>query len=234
MQLFYCPEILQGNTFLNPEESRHCVKVLRKNTGDYINITDGSGHMFECILDEINQKKCTFHINSQSTIQKPVFSVHIAISPTKNSDRIEWFVEKSVEIGIQKISFIQTSFSERKNINTERIQKKVISAMKQSGRTFMPEIFSMTSLSSFLNSVEADQKFVAHLEDSKTEHLINLAKPNKNYLVIIGPEGGFSDLEINILKDKDYIIAKIGDYRLRTETAGVAVCAILNDINHIK
>ena len=232
MQLFYCPDILEGDTSLNAEESKHCVKVLRKKKGDHINVTDGSGHFFECFLDEINIKKCTFHVAQERTVELPGFSIHIAISPTKSLDRIEWFVEKAVEIGIEKISFIQSGFSERKHLNLDRLNKKAISAMKQSGRATLPQINGMTKLSSFVNSCEAEQKFVAHLDDTQTKHLISLAKPKKSYLVVIGPEGGFSSQEINLLQEKNFRKVKIGDYRLRTETAGITVCTTLNNINH--
>ena len=232
MQLFFCPDILPGNTYLNAEESRHCARVLRKKKGDLIQITDGAGHLFKCVLDEISTGKCSFHVEHKERIAQPDFSIHIAIAPTKSTDRIEWFVEKAVEIGVQEISFVRCAFSERKNLNLERLQKKAVSAMKQSGRAWLPQLNEMTKLSSFANSHEAQQKFVAHLEDKGTDHLIDLGVPKKSYLVVVGPEGGFSEEEIKLLKDKNYAVARIGDYRLRTETAGIAVCSILNIINH--
>ena len=231
MQLFYCPNIQKGETYLNQEESRHCVKSLRKKSGDIIHITDGNGNFYVGIIEDVSQKKCTFQIQSKKSIQKPDYSVHIAIAPTKNSDRIEWFIEKSVEIGVQKISLIQSAFSERKTINFGRMEKKAISALKQSMRAYFPEIIDIKNLSSFLEIADGDQKFVAHLENIETEHLRDLAKPKKSYLIIIGPEGGFSDQEITMIKDKDYKMAKIGNHRLRTETAGIVACTILNDIN---
>ncbi|MCK5469194.1 MAG: 16S rRNA (uracil(1498)-N(3))-methyltransferase [Cyclobacteriaceae bacterium] len=232
MQLFYCPGINNGDDFLDIEESRHCVKVLRKKTGDLINITDGLGNFYQAELADLNSKKCFFKILSSKSVKKNNYSIHIAIAPTKNSDRIEWFIEKAVEIGVDKISLIQTSYSERKTINLDRIKKKAISAMKQSVRAFLPELATMEKLSIFFNSAAEDQKFIAHLEDETTESLEHLVTPGTSYLILIGPEGGFSDEEISMAKSNQIKIVKIGNHRLRTETAGIVACSILNNINH--
>lgn len=234
MQLFYCPTIREGDTFLNQEESRHCVKALRKKSGDILQITDGFGNFYKCELKEVDHRKCSFSILSSNLTQKPDFSIQIAISPTKNLDRIEWFVEKAVEIGIDEISFIQTSYSERRSIKLERIKKKAISAMKQSMRAYLPIIHEMVPLNSFLKNSTADQKFVAHLENKETKHLLHEAKTSKKYLVLIGPEGGFSEEEILMIKENDFKVVKIGDYRLRTETAGIVACSTLHDINYLE
>lgn len=234
MQLFYCLAIPEGENFLNQEESRHCVKALRKKSGDIIQITDGLGSFYECELTEVDHRKCSFSILSSTLNQKPDFFIHIAISPTKNLDRIEWFIEKAVEIGINEISFIQSSFSERKVVKLDRIRKKAISAMKQSVHAYLPKINEMVSLNSFLKDSNAEQKFVAHLENKDTKHLLSEAKPSKKYLVLIGPEGGFSEEEILMIKENDYKVAKIGNYRLRTETAGIVACSTLNDINYLE
>lgn len=232
MQLFYCPEIVDGSDFLNLEESRHCVKVLRKMSGDVIHLTDGFGKFYEAQLTDLNPKKCSFKILSSTQAEKNSYFIHIAIAPTKNSDRIEWFIEKAVEIGVDKISFIQSTYSERKNINLARIQKKAVSAMKQSVRAGLPELAPMQKLNRFLNSNTEDQQFIAHLEDESTPYLEQLANPGNSYLILIGPEGGFSDEEILMIKEKQFSVAKIGDYRLRTETAGIVACTVLNNINH--
>ena len=231
MQLFYCPWINKGDDFLDIEESRHCVKVLRKKTGDLINITDGLGNFYQAELADLNSKKCFFKILSSKSVKKNNYSIHIAIAPTKNSDRIEWFIEKAVEIGVDKISLIQTSYSERKTINPDRIKKKAVSAMKQSVRAFLPELATMEKLNNFINSQIEDQKFIAHLESETTEYLEHLANPGNGYLILIGPEGGFSDEEISMAKSNQFKVVKMGDYRLRTETAGIVACAIFNNIN---
>lgn len=232
MQLFYCPEINENTGFLDLEESHHCVKVLRKKAGDLIHLTDGLGKFYEAQLIDLNPKKCAFNILSSTSENKKNYSIHIAIAPTKNADRIEWFIEKAVEIGVEKISFIQTTYTERKNINLGRIQKKAVSAMKQSVRATLPEIAPIEKFDAFLSSNAEDQKFIAHLESDSTPSLDHLASPKKSYLILIGPEGGFSDEEIFLTKEKQFKIAKIGNYRLRTETAGIVACTMLNSINH--
>ena len=231
MQLFYCPNIQDGQFFLNLEESRHCVRVLRKNVGDHIQITDGLGNIYEAELGDLNPKKCGFKLVSSRTTKKPDFSIHVAIAPTKNIDRIEWFVEKATEIGVNEISFIQTLFSERQSIKLDRIRKKAISAMKQSQRAFLPNFHEIIKLNPFISSVADSEKYIAHLEDDTTSHLLDLAKPGKNYVILIGPEGGFSEDEVIMIKNSGYQVVKLGNARLRTETAGVVACSIFNDLN---
>ncbi len=233
MQLFFCPSIPNGDFFLNPEESRHCAKVLRKKAGEQIDISDGVGNFYNAELTIVNYKKCYFKILSSRATNLPKYSIHIAIAPTKNTDRIDWFIEKSVEIGINKISFIQTTYSERKSINMDRINRKAISAMKQSIRSYLPEIYSVKKLPIFLDSIGDDyKKFVAHFEGSQTPNIEQIATPNSNILVLIGPEGGFTKEEISLATEKKFKLVKIGDYRLRTETSGIVVCTILNSINY--
>lgn len=232
MQLFYCSNIAKGENFLNPEESRHCAKVLRKISGDQIDITDGFGKFYQASLTDVNHKKCLFDILSSNETEPNNHSIHIAIAPTKNTDRIEWFIEKSVEIGIDKISFIQTIHSERKTINIERIKRKAVSAMKQSMRSYLPEISIMTKLPSFMNSINDNgQKFIAHLENDRTPHLRQIVTSGSDVTILIGPEGGFEGDEISMAIDQQFKVVKIGNYRLRTETAGIAACTILNNIN---
>ncbi len=231
MQLFYCPEIVEGQDYLDEEESRHCAIVLRKKAGDLIHITDGAGHLYTAQLTGLNPKKCPFILSEKEKKEKPSYFIQIAIAPTKNTDRIEWFVEKAVEIGIDKISFIRTAFSERKSINIERIRKKAISAMKQSIRVYLPEFEEIKELDAFLNIRLDNQKFIAHLENIETPYLSERAWPNGNYTILIGPEGGFTQNELDLIRSNQFELVKIGNHRLRTETAGVVACTILNDIN---
>ncbi len=230
MQLFYCPQILSHEYYLLDEEARHCYKVLRKKQGDIINITDGKGSFYDGKLTSLSPQKCEFEITNTRSIQKVDHHIHIAIAPTKNIDRTEWFVEKCVELGIDEISFLQTSFSERKKINTERIRKKAISALKQSMRAYLPKINELKKLGDFLNSPSHSQNFVAHLEEN-TPYLHKIVNKSDRYTVLIGPEGGFSKEEISGIKSKGYHLVKLGDHRLRTETAGVVACSVLNMIN---
>ncbi len=232
MQLFYCPGLKDGDTFLDSEESHHCVKVLRKKEGDIIDITDGHGSFYKAQLLNLNPKKCLFNIISCVESEKEDYFIHIAIAPTKNTDRMEWFVEKAVEIGVDKISFIQTVNCERRTINLDRIKKKAISAMKQSVRAILPEVMEMEPFLKIINGEKKDQNFIAHLDEIQTPFLERIAKPGVNYLLLIGPEGGFTEEELSLARAQQFQSVKIGNFRLRTETAGIVATTILNQINH--
>ena len=229
MELFYCPFIEQNDFFLDPDESRHCVKVLRKKAGDVINVTDGNGNLYKCEVSEADSTKCSFHVESKEKTEIPTTSIHIAIAPTKNLDRTEFFVEKAVEIGVQKITFIQTKYSERKTLKVDRVRKKAIGAMKQSCRTYLPNLHDLIKLGSFITTVTARNRFVAHLDD-QSAHLRTMAAGNEENLLLIGPEGGFSEDEITLLKTNHFQPVRLGNYRLRTETAGVVACSIFANL----
>ena len=231
MQLFYCPEIVSNTGILTDEEANHCTRVLRKKTGDLIDITDGKGNFYQAKLTQVSSHECKFEIITTEHHEPPPYYIHIAIAPTKNTDRIEWFVEKAIEIGVSEISFINSAHSERSRLNLDRIQKKSIAAMKQSLRPILPKINDIQPAATFAkNSIEG-QKYVAHLDEASTPFLSDIAEKTKPYVVIIGPEGGFSDEEISLFSKQGFVSVRLGNYRLRTETAGVMTCAILNTIN---
>jgi 16S rRNA (uracil1498-N3)-methyltransferase len=230
-QLFYCPGILHNEFFLSPEESSHCVRVLRKNVGDTIHIIDGQGTFYDALLKHVSAAKCTFDIVNSAHHDQPAYYIHIAIAPTKNTDRTEWFVEKAIEIGVDEITFLRTAHSERTRINLHRIHKKAISAIKQSVRPHLPAIHDIENLDSLLKKDLLEQKFVAHLDEASPAYLGANAIRSGRYLVLIGPEGGFSEVEIELMREHGYESVKLGDHRLRTETAGVMACSILNLIN---
>jgi 16S rRNA (uracil1498-N3)-methyltransferase len=146
---------------------------------------------------------------------------------------MEWFIEKAVEIGIHNVTFIHTTNSERKNINLDRIRKKAISAMKQSVRAYLPEINPLEEFDDLVGKAEHNQCFIAHLKDIHTPYLHHSATAASNYLILIGPEGGFTQAEINLAQQKNFEMVKIGNHRLRTETAGIVACSILNQINQL-
>jgi 16S rRNA (uracil1498-N3)-methyltransferase len=231
MQLFYCPEIINNAGCLTDEESKHCTRVLRKKPGDFIDITDGKGYFYQAKLNKINAHECQFEVVKFVEHEPLPYAIHIGIAPTKNIDRTEWFVEKAIEIGVSEISFIKSAHSERDRINLDRIQKKAVSAMKQSLRSFLPQINDIQPARLFAKNCAEGQKFVAHLDEDSTPFLSEQAKKSNRYTVIIGPEGGFSGDEISLFFQHGFESVKLGNHRLRTETAGIMACAILNTIN---
>jgi len=231
MQLFYCPDIAKGVQILPEEEAMHCTKVLRKTEGEEIDITDGKGSYYKAQLTRSTVKNCTFTILSSRQTEKPAYNIHIALSPTKSPERMEWFVEKAVEIGIDSISFFHSEHSERSHLNLERLRKKAISAMKQSERAFLPVIHEMKKFTDVIKNADSTYKYIAHRENDSTAQLLNTAGKNGRYTILIGPEGGFSEGEISEATDKGFIPVLLGNHRLRTETAGVVACAILSMLN---
>lgn len=229
--LFYQPLIPEGVHFLDPDESRHCYKVLRKKAGESIHITDGRGTLYDAILTETKPDKCSFKIQSKQTEEAKSFQIHIAIAPTKNPDRTEWFVEKAVEIGVDEISFLLCDKSERAAMKTERIEKLAISAMKQSLKTTLPKINPMGLFKDFIAQAKADEKYIAFVDHTNPDQLLILVKQKRNYIVLIGPEGDFSKKEIELAVMNHYKKVSLGPSRLRTETAGVVACHILNLVN---
>lgn len=216
---------------LPEDEALHCLKVLRKKEGDEIEIVDGAGGFYKVQLTSSNPKNCVFSILSSHKIDKPAYQIHIALSPTKSPERMEWFVEKTVEIGIDSISFFHSEHSERSHLNSDRLRKKAVSAMKQSERAFLPVIHEMKKFSDIIKNIDASHKYIAHRDADSTSQLLDCAGKNGNYSILIGPEGGFSPAEIKAAKDIGYVPVMLGNHRLRTETAGVVACTILSMIN---
>ena len=230
MQLFYQPDIQTGALHLDAEESRHCIRVLRKSQGDIIHVIDGNGIWITAEITDANIKKCGFEIVEKKTFPRDNYYVHIAIAPTKNMDRLEWFVEKSVEIGIHEISFIICQNSERTSLNTERLEKKAISAMKQSLKPYLPRINQALTINEWFDENMADEKYIAHLGENASP-LSKVAGSHKKYLILIGPEGDFTDQEIARAIEHQYREVSLGKSRLRTETAGIVACHIFNLAN---
>lgn len=233
MQLFYQPDIQNGVHFLYEEESRHCIKVLRKTSNDIINITNGKGLFFTARITQPDFRKCGFDIIDIIREPQKNYSIHISIAPVKNMDRTAWFVEKSVELGIDRISFIRCANSERATLKTKRLDNKIISAIKQSVRATVPAISPLIAFEEFIKSlVEShEMKFIASVDDKNPPLLLKAAIPGKNYCVMIGPEGGFTEKEVMLAVDCDFRKVSLGKYRLRTETAGIAACHMLNLVN---
>jgi len=229
--LFYQPGIQYGSHFLDPEESRHAAKVLRKKGGDIIHITDGKGVLYTCKITDSKPDKCAFVIESSEQEKPKNFSIHVAIAPTKNPDRTEWFVEKAIEIGVDEITFLECDNSERSTIKTERIEKLAVSAMKQSLKTTLPKIHSIRQLDKFISDSNSSKKFIAYVDQTNPDELLKVAQPKENYLVLIGPEGDFSPAELDLAIKNGFKKVALGPSRLRTETAGIVACHTLNLIN---
>jgi len=230
LNLFYQPAISQGILHLDPDESRHAVKVLRMQMGDTIELTDGHGFLYRAFISDADPKKCGFTISEKKEIPSRGFSISIAIAPTKNMDRTEWFVEKAVEIGVENIHLLLCKNSVRKTVNLDRLTKIAVSAMKQSGQARLPYITDMVSLKEIL-SQEATQKFICYVDASNPDQLKLLAKPKQSYLVLIGPEGDFNKDEIQLATEHGFKKVSLGPNRLRTETAALTACQILNFVN---
>ena len=238
MHLFYTADLKPDQSLfqLSEEESKHAVRVLRLNVGDQVQLVDGVGGFYEAEIADAHPKRTQLRIlNYTAEFQKPNYHLHIAVAPTKNIDRIEWFLEKATEIGIQEITPIISEHSERKEVKTERLNKVIVSAMKQSLKAYMPLLNEAISLDAFLNKAGEDmglKKAIAHCEeDAEKKYLNQEFERGQRYLILIGPEGDFSPSEIEKAISVGFIPVSLGEARLRTETAALYACteiALLN------
>lgn len=222
---FFCENIESGS--LGEEETGHALRVLRLGAGDIIQLLDGKGNSALAEIVDESKRGLRFLVKSVLKNQISIPDLHIAIAPTKNIDRFEFFLEKACEIGIRKIIPIRSRNSERKEIKLDKLQKNLISAMKQSGHTFLPELIELVDfkvlLKDHLNTYE--QKFIAHCENDLDKKLLaDLILPAKKTLILIGPEGDFTPEEINLAKESGFVPVSLGNSRLRTETAGIVAC----------
>lgn len=230
--LFYCRDI-NDNPQLPEFESHHCVKVLRMRTGDKLTITDGKGYFYDCELIDENSKKCTVGILKRYEVPTGRnFKLHIAFCPTKQMDRNEWFVEKATEIGIDSFTPIHSFFSERKDIKTERLQKIAIAAIKQSQQALLPEIENQISFTEFISKPFTSKKYIAHCYDKPKLPLTQLYKKGEDALILIGPEGDFSEEEVEIAINNGFEPINLGKTRLRTETACLVATNTIHFINN--
>jgi 16S rRNA (uracil1498-N3)-methyltransferase len=231
--LFYCPDI-GHNPILPEQESQHCAKVLRMRDGDLLTITDGEGQFFDCKLLLSHPKKSMVTILRQwEEPRKRDFLLHIAFSPTKQMDRNEWFVEKATEIGVDRFTPILGSFSERKEIKRERLDKIAIAAMKQSQQSRLPIIDEMLPFGKLVGQPFAGRKFIAHCYDLPKSPLSQSYRKGENALILIGPEGDFSEQEVAEAINNGFEPVSLGDTRLRTETASLVALHTIHLINAI-
>lgn len=231
MQYFFAEDIESDFCTLSEEESRHCIRVLRMGVGDKVPVTDGRGTLCRCAIVEANPKGCVVSVEERlADHERHPFYLHVAVAPTKNTARMEWFVEKAVEMGIDEITPIVCDHSERVVMKRERLQKIAVSAMKQSLKTFLPAINEATPLQSLLEQPFDGQRFIAYCDgDHRTP--LRQAYSGGNALMLIGPEGDFSGHEVRLALERGFAPVTLGPCRLRTETAALAATAFFNLIN---
>jgi len=234
MQLFYNPSL--DNSFkqfnFSQEESKHIVKVLRKKEGHILTITNGKGYLFEAKILDANPKKCKAEIITTKKSITPLHSLHLAVAPTKMNDRFEWFLEKATEIGVTEITPILCEHSERKVIKPERLEKVLQSAMKQSLQTYLPKLNPLTNYQDFIKTTTGDLKFIAHCEEEEKVELKRRLAADKDVVILIGPEGDFSNQEIKTAHENGFVPVSLGKNRLRTETAAIYACTVVATINN--
>jgi 16S rRNA (uracil1498-N3)-methyltransferase len=232
MHVFYTPDITSNQYTLNEEESRHCSKVLRLTIGDIIHLIDGKGGLYEAEITGMNKKNVQLTvINKQSEFGKRNHYLHIAIAPTKNIDRLEWFLEKATEVGIDEITPIICDRSERKVIKEERLEKVITSAVKQSLTAYHPKLNNAISFTELMKQNPNGEKLIAHCIEGEKPFINQLTQTHLSYLVLIGPEGDFTQTEVDIALQNGYKAVTLGNTRLRTETAALAACFEVNYIN---
>jgi 16S rRNA (uracil1498-N3)-methyltransferase len=233
MHIFYTPDITQNTYTLNEEESKHCVRVLRLAVGSIVNLVDGKGGFYTAEITSDNPKKVSLSILKVETeFHKRNHYLHIAVAPTKNIDRIEWFLEKATELGIDEITPIITDRSERRIVKEDRLNKVITSAVKQSIKAYHPKLNDAVSFDAFLKEPFDGDKLIAHcIDDGEKQYISKLVAPHQKYLILIGPEGDFTPDEVNLALNKGFKALTLGDNRLRTETAALSVCFEINYLN---
>lgn len=235
MQLFYNPDIHEQTAQLtfSKDESKHIVKVLRKSVGDELQLTNGKGWLFKAEILISDIKNCVATITSKNFQEEKNYQLHLAVAPTKMNDRYEWFLEKATEIGIDTITPIICDHSERKVIKSERFEKILQSAVKQSLHVYIPKLNESMMFEEFIQKEYKGQKFIAHCEETERKSLKKALQPNQNATILIGPEGDFSTREIELAIKSGFVPVTLGATRLRTETAAVVAChsvALLNEL----
>lgn len=238
MHLFYNPNINSSDLKagkqldLPQEEALHAIRVLRLKIHDKVYVTDGLGSWISCHLVEIGKRNAVLEVDAvEHHYAKRNYQIHMAVAPTKNIKRFDWFLEKATEMGIDEVTPIISFHSERRDINIERSNKVITAAMKQSLKAYHPKLNEAVKLKDFIKRAEADQKFVAHYEGPQQEFLKNKIQVKKKILVLIGPEGDFSEDEMEEIKSHGFESVSLGNTRLRTETAALTACFSINLMN---
>ncbi|HEU4716941.1 MAG TPA: 16S rRNA (uracil(1498)-N(3))-methyltransferase [Bacteroidia bacterium] len=232
MHLFYVPDLSGDSVYLSEEESKHAVRVLRLKNSDIVELVDGKGTRAYGRIANDHPKRCGISITEKKTeLHSRNYSIHLAIAPTKNAERIEWMLEKCTETGLDEITFLDCENSERSRINMERMEKVAVSAMKQSRQSRLPLIHPLTDFEKFISQDFHGQKFIAHCSGNERKNFAAAVGKGKNVLVLIGPEGDFSPEEIRLADSNGFGDVSFGDNRLRTETAGLFAVAGIHIVN---
>lgn len=235
MHVFYCPGISNEEVYVLPEqEMHHAIHVLRMRAGDKIQLTDGKGNMYHAEIISAQKKECAVKIMATEVQQNDRnYHLHIAIAPVKSSDRFDVFLEKVTEMGIDEITPLLCRNSERRKISLEKNRQTLVSAMKQSGRCFLPQLYEFTQFEDFIlqNNILQTKKYIAHCKSSVRDNFFHSAASAQNILILIGPEGDFTEEEILLAEKNNFTSVSLGDMRLRTETAGILACAGLHAVH---
>ncbi len=230
MHYFFAPDIENKNYILPDEEAYHAIHVLRVAGGAQIGLLDGNGNIYHAVIKSVKKQVITEITEKQPVTIRTTYK-HIAIAPTKQIDRFEWFVEKATELGIDRITPILTHFSERRVLNTARLKKIAIAAIKQSVNPFLPVIDELIPVEKFYNQEFKNFKCIAVCQQIDKSEFSEIAKRNQKITIMIGPEGDFSEKEINFAINSGFVPVSIGNYRYRTETAGIIACHTINLMN---
>lgn len=234
MNIFYTPDITKPEYTLTETESKHCIRVLRMQNGDLIHLINGKGSFFEAEIVNAHPKRCLVSIrNEKPEFEKRNYYLHMAVAPTKNIDRYKWFLEKATEIGVDKITPLICFHSQRRQLNIEKLNLTITSAVKQSIKAYHPVLSNPVDFNTFIKTVNTDNKFITHCAEGEKQLLTDAYKTNQSALIMIGPEGDFSDLEIELAKKNGFNEISLGKSRLRTETAAIVACNTISIINQI-
>jgi 16S rRNA (uracil1498-N3)-methyltransferase len=225
MASFFATDINLTSTeyLLSEEESKHCIRVLRYGIGSEIDLLDGKGNQFKALVTDNHPKRCKLEIKQVVSHTRPSIDIHVGMAPTKNMDRVEWFLEKATELGLNKLTFLKCENNERSSINLERLQKIAISAMKQSKRFYLPEIENLMSYNEFV--IKNPKGYIGHCYEGEK---IQINEIKKGGTFLIGPEGDFSKPEVDFALSNSYHAVRMSDFRLRTETAALLAVFALN------
>lgn len=223
MQLFYEPSLTAGNNdfTLGKEESQHAVRVLRKRAGDNISIINGKGVLFQGMIKNPDPNQVSIQIIDYKETKKPEPYLHICLALLKKTERIEWFVEKAIEIGVSRISIFTSKQTEKKGLKTERLAKIAVSALKQSGNLWLPELDCSTNFDALVKTPFNGDKFIAYCRTETTKHLKLAGRQGNNTIILIGPEGDFTDEEVTLALNNGFKEVSLGESRLRAETAAL-------------